>query len=60
MKNKIFRLIAIIGVVIVIGSLGDSDLEKIGFTTLIIRSLIGSILTGVGFIGLKLGGCFNE
>lgn len=60
MKNKLFGLIAVIGAVIVIGALGDSDLEKIGVSSLIIRSLIGSILTGVGFIGLKAGGCFNE
>lgn len=60
MKNKLFGLIAVIGAVIVIGALGDSDLEKIGVSSLIIRSSIGSILTGVGFIGLKVGGCFNE
>lgn len=59
MKNKFFGLIAFIGIVIIIGSLGDSDLEKIGFTTLVIRGLIGSVLTGVGYIGLKKGGCFN-
>lgn len=58
--KKIYGLITFIGVAIVIGSLGDSDLEKINFTTLVIRSIIGAILTGVGFIGLKKEGCFDE
>ena len=57
---KIYGLITFIGVMIVIGSLGDSDLEKINFMTLVIRSIIGLIFAGVGFIGLKKGGCFNE
>lgn len=58
--RKFYGLIAFIGFVIVIGSFGDSDLEKINYTTLVIRTNIGAILTGIGLIGLKKEGCFDE
>lgn len=49
-------LCILIGIIIVIGALGDSDLNKIGVAELVKRGLTGSGLVLISYIILRLTG----
>lgn len=54
MKNIIYIVLGMIGFILAIGTIGATDLEKITFNQLVIRSLIAIILIGISFFGLNL------
>ena len=54
MKNIIYIVLGMIGFILVVGTIGATDLEKITFSQLLIRSLIAIILIGISFFGLNL------
>lgn len=56
MINKIFGICMLIGFVLILGTAGNSDLGLISFKTKVIKCLIGLVLIGIGYIGLKLNG----
>lgn len=54
MKSLIYILMGLAGFILAIGTVGAADLDKISFTQLLIRSLIGVVLVGISFFGLNL------
>lgn len=56
MKNIIFGLCMVVGFMILLGTAGASDLGTIEFKAIVVQSLIGLGVTGVGYLGLRLTG----
>lgn len=54
--HTIFGLSVLIGVILMIGTAGSSDLELIGFEELVVQSGKGLIIMLVGISGLWLSG----
>lgn len=52
----IFGLCMFAGFVVMVGTVGSSDLNTIDFKTALVYSLIGLALMFIGFVGLKLSG----
>ncbi len=51
MKKKIFIGLAVIGLMMVIGSAGSADLDRISFGQAMLQSIIGMVCFAVGCIG---------
>ena len=45
-----------VGLVIVLGAVGASDIDSISFGELVSRVALGGVLMGLASIGLRLGG----
>ena len=60
MRKKVIDLISGVsisaGLFLIIGAVGSSDLEVLTETEVNIRIIAGIILTGLGAIGVKIGG----
>ena len=60
MRKKVIDLISGVsistGLFLIIGAVGSSDLEVLTETEVNIRIIVGIILTGLGAMGVKIGG----
>lgn len=54
MKRIIYMIIAIIGFILAIGTIGAADMEIISFSQILLQSLIASVCVGVACFGLNL------
>lgn len=54
--KKLFIVIGILGGLLVCSAAGQSDLELASFDVILWRSVLGTVLAGVGFLGTKYFG----
>lgn len=54
MKNLIYIMLAVVGFIIAVGTVGAADQEVISFNRLVVQSLIAGALMGIAFFGLNL------
>ena len=52
--NKVFGCVVVIGFIMLLGTAGASDMDKIDFGTVLIQSLISVLMVIVGLIGLNV------
>lgn len=56
-KNIVYGMCLITGFMLIVGTIGAIDCDTIGFTTGIIQSAIGLLLSVFGSVMLKINGC---
>lgn len=54
MKNLIYIMLAVVGFIVAVGTVGAADQEVISFNRLVVQSLIAGALMGIAFFGLNL------
>lgn len=54
MKNLIYIMLAVVGFILAVGTVGAADMEVISFNRLVVQSLIAGALMGISFFGLNL------
>lgn len=54
MKNLIYIILGLVGFILVVGTVGASDLQTISFNRLVIQSLVAGALVGIACFGLNL------
>lgn len=60
LSTFILKVLIAGGIFLLFGAMGSADLQRIEFSQLVVRSIIGLALIGAGVGGLYLGGCINE